>query len=196
MVYDEGFNIEFDELSFFTFSKYSIENSTKEPKVIINRSYCYETSIGWYHNRDKSKWGCFYAIKSVDNHSKITSEVSNRVLKLATEKQKRKEPMRFKQIKKAKPNSDFSKHNINMINDKPEFSIDEYFKYLVSIPKKFKIEQYSEYKNMSFSDLNRKAGRVSTFNNVQEKNKNYEVNKFRFKSNNVHKNKNRHRQIK
>jgi cathepsin C len=59
MVYDEGFNMEFEDLSFFAFSKYSIDRSTVG-KTHYN-SHCFSTCVGWYHNKNQSKWGCYRA---------------------------------------------------------------------------------------------------------------------------------------
>ena len=70
MVYDEGFNIEFGELNFFAFSKYS---PAKSPADSHNyHSFCYSTCVGWYHNRDKSLWGCYQATKEGVNPNEIT----------------------------------------------------------------------------------------------------------------------------
>ena len=184
MVYDEGFNVDLDEFSFFAFSKYTIEKSNKEAGVTINNSYCYQTSVGWYHNQDKTKWGCFYATKSIDNYYKPTSVVSNSELQIATEKQKLLEPMRFKQqFIKQLNNKLLSKQNklnkqqpVINLQIKQDFSLEEYFKYLETIPKKFKISNYDEYKNMTYKDLNMKAGRI--INNIKsEANSNVNVNK-------------------
>ncbi len=60
MVYDEGFNLEFDEFSFFTFFKYTIDIDKRNTNYL---SFCHSTLIGWYNNQDKSQWGCFKATK-------------------------------------------------------------------------------------------------------------------------------------
>jgi len=204
MVYDEGFSVDFEEYNFFAFSKYTLEKSRKEENVIINKSFCYETTIGWYHNRDKTKWGCYYAVKDVENHSKPTSISSNSSLKMAVYKEKLVEPMRFKETNNSNDNilnvekmkNKMSKafpfmqpkHMIKEVqpNNKLKFSksekesIDEYFRYLESIPKKFKVENYKEYTNMSFRDLNLKTGRiVNQFKTIHKEN---ELRNFRFKS--------------
>lgn len=71
MVYDEGYSMDFDEYSFFAFSKYMIDNSNFS-KAEYN-SLCYSTCVGWYHNKDKSKWGCYIANKVNTNPNEITS---------------------------------------------------------------------------------------------------------------------------
>jgi cathepsin C len=61
MVYDEGFDIQFDDLSFFAFSKYTIESSFNGIKIY--KSKCYSTLIGWYTNKNKTQRGCYKALK-------------------------------------------------------------------------------------------------------------------------------------
>jgi cathepsin C len=86
MVYDEGFNVETENYSFFAFSKYEKNNSRKffgsnlaninssnSEKFNVNfNSKCFSTCIGWYHNKDKSKWGCYQANKLNVDSQKIT----------------------------------------------------------------------------------------------------------------------------
>jgi cathepsin C len=74
MVYDEGFNMEFDDLSFFAFSKYSIDKKS-DPRNIIYNSHCFSTCVGWYHNKKQNKWGCYKAKRiDVDNEMQITNK--------------------------------------------------------------------------------------------------------------------------
>lgn len=79
MVYDEGFGLEFSDLSFFAFSKYDIK---KNGVKIDYNSQCYSTCIGWYHNKDKTKWGCYQAFKLNENPNKITSFNSKNALNI------------------------------------------------------------------------------------------------------------------
>ena len=72
MVYDEGFNMDFENLSFFAFSKYFIDKSNTS-KTQFN-SMCYSTSVGWYHNKDKTKWGCYTAKKQGVNPNELTGK--------------------------------------------------------------------------------------------------------------------------
>ncbi len=74
MVYNEGFNIDFEDLSFFAFSKYIIDKSN--PSKIEFDSMCYSTCVGWYHNKDKTKWGCYQAKKLNVDPSEITRKDS------------------------------------------------------------------------------------------------------------------------
>jgi cathepsin C len=69
MVYDEGFNIQIDQFTFFSFSKYSID---KENGKKIYKSHCYSTLVGWFNNHDKSKWGCYQAFKLGVDPTKVT----------------------------------------------------------------------------------------------------------------------------
>lgn len=62
MVYDEGFEVEINNLNFFAFSNFSFElaqgGSTKH-----NISHCDQTMVGWYHNTDRTEFGCYYGSK-------------------------------------------------------------------------------------------------------------------------------------
>lgn len=64
MVYDEGFEANVDGFNFFTFSNYSYHfDPVTQQKS--NVSHCGETTIGWYQNKDRTEFGCFYASKEV-----------------------------------------------------------------------------------------------------------------------------------
>jgi cathepsin C len=71
MVYDEGFNIQFKNFSFFAFSKYMIEESTGKKNY---KSQCYSTCVGWYHtlNQNENRWGCYRAEKNIVDPNKVT----------------------------------------------------------------------------------------------------------------------------
>jgi len=59
MIYDEGFEVNINDQTFFAFSKYK----TKGSKSL---SYCGKTFPGWYHpvkDVDAKKWGCYHGIK-------------------------------------------------------------------------------------------------------------------------------------
>ena len=70
MVYDEGFAVEFEDLSFFAFSNYLIENNNDGVKTY--KSKCYSTCVGWYHNKDQSQWGCYRALKVSKDPQQVT----------------------------------------------------------------------------------------------------------------------------
>ena len=65
MVYDEGFEVEIGDLNFFAFSNFSFES--QKTSTMHNVSHCDETMVGWYHNKDRTKFGCYYG-------SKVTSQ--------------------------------------------------------------------------------------------------------------------------
>ena len=83
MVYDEGFDVNIQDYSFFAFSKYAPNprknpfSSKKKDKFI---SMCYSTLIGWFHT-DNKKWGCFYGHKlGVNYHEPTNGEADDKLL--------------------------------------------------------------------------------------------------------------------
>jgi cathepsin C len=72
MIYDEAFEVNVDGLSFLAFSRFdlAIENGVKS-----NVSRCGETQVGWYHNVDRTQWGCYYARKDLpeEEHARLVS---------------------------------------------------------------------------------------------------------------------------
>jgi len=70
MVYDEGFNIDTENYSFFAFSRYEKNKSSTNLNF---DSKCFSTLVGWYHNKEKTKWGCYQANKLNVNSQKITT---------------------------------------------------------------------------------------------------------------------------
>lgn len=72
MIYDEGFEVNVDGLSFFAFSRFDL--SLKEG-VRVNVSHCGHTQLGWYRNAERTQWGCFFAKKMVseEEHAKLVS---------------------------------------------------------------------------------------------------------------------------
>lgn len=65
MIYDEGFEVNVDGLSFFAFSKFDLSFGSNGRH---NVSRCGETQLGWYHSVDRARWGCYYAKKIVEGH--------------------------------------------------------------------------------------------------------------------------------
>lgn len=57
MIYDEGFEVRVEGLTFFAFSRFDLTASGK------NTSRCGETGRGWYRNADRTMWGCYRARK-------------------------------------------------------------------------------------------------------------------------------------
>jgi cathepsin C len=67
MIYDEGFDINFHNLTFFAFNKYTRERNKEFSNIMNYNSLCYSTCLGWY--RENKKWGCFKAYKiGADNN--------------------------------------------------------------------------------------------------------------------------------
>eukprot|EP00408_Alexandrium_pacificum_P031177 CAMPEP_0171292490 /NCGR_PEP_ID=MMETSP0790-20130122/72185_1 /TAXON_ID=2925 /ORGANISM="Alexandrium catenella, Strain OF101" /LENGTH=549 /DNA_ID=CAMNT_0011762227 /DNA_START=1 /DNA_END=1646 /DNA_ORIENTATION=+ len=57
MIYDEGFEVHVEGLTFFAFSRFDLAPGGK------NFSRCGETSRGWYRNANRTQWGCYQARK-------------------------------------------------------------------------------------------------------------------------------------
>lgn len=84
MVYDEGFDITFEEeqkqkINFFAFSKYSQNSNNKYPGIKSKwASHCYSTLIGWFYYGNKH--GCFFAHKNGVDHNQATNgEAENKL---------------------------------------------------------------------------------------------------------------------
>merc|ERR1719473_1177685 len=60
MIYDEGFEVAFQDYTFFAFSGFSFVNG---PHGKTNVSHCGETQVGWYHDTNRHNWGCYYGKK-------------------------------------------------------------------------------------------------------------------------------------
>jgi hypothetical protein len=62
MVYNQGFDITFDNKNEFYFAhlRYGVNNGTEYKGDWV--SYCYETLVGWYKTNEG--WGCFYGVKN------------------------------------------------------------------------------------------------------------------------------------
>lgn len=74
MVYDEGFDINFEseKINFFVFSKYSANDKKSNPNIKSKwSSHCYSTLIGWFYNANK--WGCFYGQKNNVENSEVAT---------------------------------------------------------------------------------------------------------------------------
>lgn len=74
MVYDEGFEVNVGSLSFFAFSNFTFENSSGFLASPHNISHCGDTMVGWYSNRDRTEFGCYYGKKVVPSTPKIVSK--------------------------------------------------------------------------------------------------------------------------
>lgn len=65
MIYDEGFEVNVDGMSFFAFSRFDLHEADG---IKNNVSRCGETQLGWYHNLERTRWGCFHATKKALEH--------------------------------------------------------------------------------------------------------------------------------
>lgn len=65
LIYDEGFEVVVDNLSFFAFSRFDLDSMGQ------NTTHCEETMTGWYHDQNGGNYGCYYGRKvgsgNVDN---------------------------------------------------------------------------------------------------------------------------------
>jgi cathepsin C len=61
MIYDEGFEVAMDDFVYFAFSKFTFIDGAPEGQN--NISHCGETQIGWYHDKQRTRWGCYVGKK-------------------------------------------------------------------------------------------------------------------------------------
>ena len=52
MVYDEGFGVEFGNVKYFAFNRFYDDGQEY-------KSDCSQTLIGWYHNLNNNRVGCY-----------------------------------------------------------------------------------------------------------------------------------------
>jgi cathepsin C len=170
MVYDEGFDIEFENRSFFAFSKYIIEKDDKEG-VFKHKSLCYSTCVGWYKNKQNTMWGCYKAYKTDTNKDEIVyfntkpiedSKNENR-LDLSNNRKNIVEKMRFKMISNSISSRQLQKNN--------------YLDFLKNVKKDWNMEFYPEFLNKTNFELNQLAGMARN-----TKNKHKDNFLFRFKN--------------
>jgi len=74
MIYDEGFEVRAGDLVYFAFSKFEFTDGQEMQK---NVSKCGETQIGWYHDKLRSRWGCYVGRKVEDTDSQQADAVSS-----------------------------------------------------------------------------------------------------------------------
>eukprot|EP00930_Biecheleria_cincta_P096410 TRINITY_DN88269_c0_g1_i1.p1 TRINITY_DN88269_c0_g1~~TRINITY_DN88269_c0_g1_i1.p1 ORF type:complete len:543 (-),score=111.27 TRINITY_DN88269_c0_g1_i1:49-1677(-) len=70
MVYDEGFEVTLGDMKFFAFSNYTFLKDRFLRKDAYNVSHCSETMVGWYRNKERTKFGCYYASKELESDGK------------------------------------------------------------------------------------------------------------------------------
>jgi len=56
MIYDEGFEVAMDDHVYFAFSNFEFQYQGNKK---TNVSHCGATQIGWYHNKERTAWGCY-----------------------------------------------------------------------------------------------------------------------------------------
>lgn len=75
MVYDEGFEVNVAGMNFFAFSNFTFEVNATHPNVKHNTSHCGDTMVGWYQNADRTRFGCYYGSKVLEetNHHELSA---------------------------------------------------------------------------------------------------------------------------
>jgi len=63
MIYDEGFEVNVGGQNFMAFSNFTFETDAKTHKKHQNVSHCGDTMVGWYHNVERTQFGCYYGVK-------------------------------------------------------------------------------------------------------------------------------------
>ena len=188
MVYDEGFSVEYEELSFFAFSNYFIENLKNSLKTY--KSKCYSTCVGWYHNKDKSQWGCYRAFKVGKDPESVTystttkqknvlqtknlSVSSNRLNENIIENSYSENQDKNKQLYRKIYNSNVrnigNTNSFLAVSNKFNFlsktellnssfkQHQVYASHLNKLKKNWHADVHSEFNNLSIKDLNKLAG--------------------------------------
>lgn len=72
MIYDEGFEVKSGDYTYFAFSGFSFVSDGEGGKM--NISHCGQTQIGWYHDKDRSSWGCYSGKKLGKDPSAPTAD--------------------------------------------------------------------------------------------------------------------------
>jgi len=170
MVYDEGFDFSFGEINtpgygtYFTFSKYGLNDRSNEKIATKWVSYCYSTLIGWY--QEGEKYGCFVGTKvGVDPNEVTNGEASNKQVVVEgsmTEKtfletnQTPREEIRFMESKyteRIELTANFKDHSkvVERINAENL---------------SWKAAVYSEFEGKTVEQLNKLAGRKKSRNGM------------------------------
>lgn len=78
MVYDEGFEFSFDGFVYFAFSKYEPKPHTSLSSEDVRDyvSHCDETMVGWYHDVQRKRWGCFKGKQIAAARPRFVEEVA------------------------------------------------------------------------------------------------------------------------
>jgi len=87
MVYDEGFEVVADGLTMFAFSKYHPKKHTSltSEEVSDYVSICDKTMVGWFHNREKTRWGCYRGYQTAKLRFRQTEDAADAAQDLTEE---------------------------------------------------------------------------------------------------------------
>jgi len=119
MVYDEGFEVKADTMSFFAFSNWTmVANAANPEEKLHNVSHCEQTAVGWYqdeeidaHGKKQKKYGCYYGMKAPGSPAAIAATVAGAASKaavVAPEKSTFNKPL----------DTHAQKHSVNRLNKK------------------------------------------------------------------------------
>lgn len=79
MVYDEGFEVVVGGLNFFAFSNFTFEKTSAHSSQRHNVSHCFATMVGWYQNLDRTRFGCYYGSKVLQDQPPAQVHLAARV---------------------------------------------------------------------------------------------------------------------
>ena len=89
MIYDEGFEIQYEQYNIFVYNYYTLDVSDQKSK-----SHCSKTTVGWYRNKNNNHYGCIRG-------QKVSKPMIRKELGQENEKEKEKEK-EFKRFRKNK----------------------------------------------------------------------------------------------
>jgi len=79
MVYDEGFEVIVDGWTYFSFNKYVPKKHTSLNSEDVKDyvSICDKTMVGWFHDREKKRFGCYRGYQTARLRFRSTNEVED-----------------------------------------------------------------------------------------------------------------------
>lgn len=173
MIYDEGFDVFFDNIHYFSFSDFLNKNNH-------DYSRCGRTLIGWWFNEKTLEKGCFRGEKEGDNqilteNSDQTSVVQPKFLekiKLKTKYLFKKEENLNKLFKARKSKRFILKEKVNQkfIEEKKQFPLLNLITSLNQhVNKSWTADLHPDFESLSLKDLNKFAGRkkYASFNSTE-----------------------------
>lgn len=149
MIYDEGFEVSWNNHKFFAFSKYTPDN----------QSHCDQTLIGWFSNEAEGNRGCYRAEKK-DRLEATTSLEQTSVVQPEFMKKEDLDRLAFVQVaqKQSKLTSDDHQQIVDRLN---------------AIDGTWHARVYDHMVGKSFAELNRKAGTRKYFQGQTKKAKQF-----------------------